>query len=110
MVELDGRVAIVTGAGRGLGREHALLLARCGARVVVNDRGVHNDGSGVDCDPAADVVAEIEAFGGTAVSNCDDVASWAGAEALVRSAIDAFGDLDIVVNNAGILRDSTIVN
>ena len=109
MVELDGRVAIVTGAGRGLGREHALLLARRGVRVVVNDRGVHNDGSGADCDPAGDVVAEIEALGGAAVANCDDVASWTGAEALVQSALDAYGELDIVVNNAGILRDSTIV-
>lgn len=110
MVELDGRVAIVTGAGRGLGREHALLLARQGARVVVNDRGVDNDGTGTDCDTAAEVVAEIEAAGGTAISNCDDVASWAGAESLVAAALDAFGELDIVVNNAGILRDGTIVN
>lgn len=110
MVELDGRVAIVTGAGRGLGREHALLLARHGVRVVVNDRGVHNDGSGADCDTASDVVAEIESVGGSAIANCDDVASWSGAEALVQSALDAFGELDIVVNNAGILRDSTIVN
>lgn len=110
MIELDGRVAIVTGAGRGLGREHALLLARRGVRVVVNDRGVSNDGIGTDCDPAAAVVAEIEAFGGAAVANCDDVASWAGAEAMVDAALDAFGELDIVVNNAGILRDATIVN
>lgn len=110
MVELDGRVAIVTGAGRGLGREHALLLARQGARVVVNDRGVDNDGTGTDCDTAAEVVAEIEAAGGTAISNCDDVASWAGAESLVAAALDAFGELDIVVNNAGILRDRVIVN
>ena len=110
MVELDGRVAVVTGAGRGLGREHAILLARRGARVVVNDRGVHNDGTGADCAPAGDVVAEIEAFGGTAIVNCDDVASWAGAEALVVSALDAFGELDILVNNAGILRDATIIN
>jgi NAD(P)-dependent dehydrogenase (short-subunit alcohol dehydrogenase family) len=110
MVELEGRVAIVTGGGRGLGREHALLLARHGAKVVVNDRGVTSEGTGADCDPAADVVAEIEAFGGSAVTNCDDVASWSGAEAMVAAALDAFGDLDIVVNNAGILRDSTIVN
>jgi NAD(P)-dependent dehydrogenase (short-subunit alcohol dehydrogenase family) len=109
MVELDGRVAIVTGAGRGLGRAHALLLARRGAQVVVNDRGVHNDGTGTDRGPADDVVAEIEAFGGEAVVNCDDVASWSGAEALVQAALDAFGELDIVVNNAGILRDRTIV-
>ena len=110
MIELDGRVAIVTGAGRGLGREHALLLARRGARVVVNDRGVHNDGTGLDEGPAAEVVAEIERLGGTAIVNCDDVATWAGAEALVAAALDTFGELDIVVNNAGILRDSTIVN
>ncbi|MFP5487526.1 MAG: SDR family NAD(P)-dependent oxidoreductase [Acidimicrobiia bacterium] len=103
-------MAIVTGAGRGLGREHALLLARRGVRVVVNDRGVGNDGTGADCDPAAAVVSEIESFGGVAIANCDDVASWSGAEELVRSAIDTFGELDIVVNNAGILRDSTIVN
>ena len=110
MVQLDGRVAIVTGAGRGLGREHALLLARHGVAVVVNDRGVDNDGSGTDSDPAAEVVAEIEDGGGRAIVNRDDVASWSGAEALVGTAVDAFGDLDIVVNNAGILRDSTIVN
>lgn len=110
MVELDGRVAIVTGAGRGLGREHALLLARRGARVVVNDRGVHNDGTGADRTPASEVVAEIEAMGGTALANFDDVSSWAGAEALVATTLDAFGELDVLVNNAGILRDSTIVN
>ena len=110
MVELDGRVAIVTGAGRGLGRTPALLLASRGARVVVNDRGVDSDGPGADTGPAAKVVAEIEAAGGTAVARCDDVASWEGAEALVAAALDAFGELDIVVNNAGILRDSTVVN
>jgi NAD(P)-dependent dehydrogenase (short-subunit alcohol dehydrogenase family) len=110
MVEFDGRVAVVTGAGRGLGREHALLLARRGARVVVNDRGVHNDGTGLDTGPAAAVVAEIEAFGGTALANHDDVASWSGAEALIGAALDAFGELDVLVNNAGILRDATIVN
>lgn len=108
-IDLDGRVAVVTGAGRGLGREHALFLAGRGVRVVVNDRGVERDGSGSDCDPAADVVGEIRALGGTAVANCDDVASWSGAEAMVRAAVEAFGDLDIVVNNAGILRDATIV-
>jgi len=100
----------VTGAGRGLGREHALLLARRGARVVVNDRGVDNDGTGADCSTADEVVAEIESFGGTAIANCDDVASWAGAESLVAAALSAFGELDILVNNAGILRDGTIVN
>ena len=109
MVELDGRVAIVTGAGRGLGRQHALLLAARGARVVVNDRGVGNDGSGGDTTPATEVVAEIVDAGGRAISNHDDVASWQGAEALVADAIGAFGDLDILVNNAGILRDSTLI-
>ena len=110
MIELDGRVAIVTGAGRGLGREHALLLASLGVRVVVNDTGVTNDGSGGDSTPADDVAAEITDAGGTAIANGADVASWAGAESLVAAAVDAFGDLDILVNNAGILRDSTIVN
>lgn len=110
MVELDGRVAIVTGAGRGLGREHALLLASRGVRVVVNDVGVDNDGTGGDATTARAVVAEIEAAGGIAVANSDDVATWVGAEALVGHAIDVFGELDIVVNNAGILRDSTIAN
>ncbi len=110
MVEFEGRVAIVTGAGRGLGREHALLLAANGAHVVVNDRGVATDGSGGGREPAERVVSEIESAGGSAVMNCDDVASWDGARALVAAALDAFGDLDVLVNNAGILRDSTIVN
>ncbi|MFZ9017972.1 MAG: SDR family NAD(P)-dependent oxidoreductase [Ilumatobacteraceae bacterium] len=108
MVDLDGRVAIVTGAGRGLGRSHALLLARRGAKVVVNDLGSDSSGSGTDGRPADDVVAEITAFGGTAIANVDDVATWTGAEAMVRTAIDHFGDLDILVNNAGILRDRAI--
>jgi NAD(P)-dependent dehydrogenase (short-subunit alcohol dehydrogenase family) len=107
---LDNRVAIVTGAGRGLGREHALLLAREGAKVVVNDLGGAADGEGVDRTPAQQVVAEIEAFGGEAVANGDDVTSWSGAEALVMAAVDAFGDLDVLVNNAGILRDRMLVN
>jgi NAD(P)-dependent dehydrogenase (short-subunit alcohol dehydrogenase family) len=110
MVELDGRVAIVTGGGRGLGREHALLLAASGARVVVNDRGVGNDGSGGDHTPAEEVVDTIRASGGEAVTNFDDVGSWEGARALVAAAVDEFGDLDILVNNAGILRDSALVN
>ncbi len=110
MVELEGRVAIVTGAGRGLGREHALLLAANGAHVVVNDRGVGNDGSGGGCEPAELVVSEIRAAGGSAIVNCDDVASWDGARSMVASALETFGELDVVVNNAGILRDSTIVN
>ncbi len=110
MVELEGRVAIVTGAGRGLGREHALLLAQHGAKLVVNDRGVANDGSGGDPGPAERVVGEILDAGGAAVVNCDDVATWDGARALVAAALDEFGELDVLVNNAGILRDSTVVN
>ena len=110
MVELDGRVAIVTGAGRGLGREHARCLAAHGVRVVVNDRGTTNEGTGLDCSPAQAVVDEIVAAGGEAVANCVDVATWEGGEAIVQAALDAFGDLDILVNNAGILRDSTIIN
>jgi NAD(P)-dependent dehydrogenase (short-subunit alcohol dehydrogenase family) len=110
MVELDGRVAIVTGAGRGLGREYARLLAANGVRVVVNDVGVDHDGSGGDATPAQEVVDGIRAAGGEAVVNTDDVASWSGAETMVAAAIDAFGELDIVVNNAGILRDRMLVN
>jgi NAD(P)-dependent dehydrogenase (short-subunit alcohol dehydrogenase family) len=110
MGALDGRVAIITGAGRGIGREHALLFAREGAKVVVNDLGGANDGSGSDPTPAEQVVAEIEAMGGEAVVNGDDVADWEGGQRLVNSAIEAFGDLDILVNNAGILRDRVLVN
>ena len=110
MTSLDGRVAIITGAGRGLGREHALALASNGARVIVNDLGAANDGEGADETPAEEVAAEIRAQGGEAIANGDDVADWAGAEQLVRTAVDAYGDLDILVNNAGILRDRTIVN
>lgn len=110
MITLEGRVAIITGAGRGLGREHALLFARLGAAVVVNDRGAGNDGSGSDRTPAEEVVAEIKALGGDALANDDDVSDWQGAQHLVQSAIDAFGDLDILVNNAGILRDRLLVN
>ena len=108
MIELDGRVAIVTGAGRGLGREHARLLAARGVRVVANDLGVSPDGRGHDRTPADDVVAEIRDLGGEAVASYEDVASWSGAQQLVDTALSAFGELDIVVNNAGILRDSTI--
>src|SRR6478609_1558962 len=108
MGSLDGRVAIITGAGRGIGREHALLFAREGASVVVNDMGGANDGSGSDAGPAQDVVNEITAEGGSAVANTDNVATWPGAEGLVKQAIDAFGRLDIVVNNAGILRDGFV--
>jgi NAD(P)-dependent dehydrogenase (short-subunit alcohol dehydrogenase family) len=105
---LAGRVALITGAGRGIGREHALLFAREGARVVVNDLGGANDGTGADSDPAHAVVAEIEAAGGRAVANTRNVADWDGAAALVDQAVSEFGRLDVVVNNAGILRDAFI--
>jgi len=108
MGNLDGQVAVITGAGRGIGREHALLLAREGARVVVNDLGGASDGSGGDRTPAEEVVAEIRAFGGEAVVNGDDVADWAGAQRLVQQAVETFGRLDILVNNAGILRDKVL--
>ena len=110
MASLDGRVAIITGAGRGIGREHALLFAAEGARVVVNDLGGANDGEGQDASPAEQVVAEIRDLGGEAVVNTDNVADWEGAQRMVNAAIEAFGDLDILVNNAGILRDRVIVN
>ncbi len=110
MGALDGRVAVITGAGRGIGREHALLFAREGARVVVNDRGGSVDGIGADAGPAHAVVEEIVRFGGEAVANTDDVADWEGGRNLVRRAIEAFGRLDVLVNNAGIVRDRTIAN
>jgi len=110
MGALDGRVAIITGAARGIGREHALLFAAEGARVVVNDLGGAMDGTGDDRTPAEHVVDEIKQMGGEAVANADDVADWAGGERLVQSALDAFGDLHVVVNNAGILRDRYLVN
>ena len=106
----EGRVAIVTGAARGIGREHALSLARYGAKVVVNDLGGNMDGTGADASPAQQVVDEIEAMGGEAVANGDNVASFDGAEAMIRQAIDTFGDLHVVVNNAGILRDRVLAN
>ena len=106
----DGRIAIVTGAGRGIGREHALLLASQGAKVVVNDLGGNVDGTGGDLSPAQQVVAEIEAMGGQAVANGDDVSSWEGAQRLINTAIEAFGDLHVIVNNAGILRDRMLTN
>ncbi len=106
----EGRVVVVTGAGRGIGREHALSLARHGANVVVNDLGGGIDGTGGDISPAQEVVNEIEAMGGRAVANGDDISTWAGAEALIGSAVSVFGDLHGVVNNAGILRDRTLVN
>jgi len=107
---LDGRVAIITGAGRGIGREHALLFAAEGAKVVVNDLGGANDGSGTDLTPAQEVVEEIRARGGEAIVSGDDVADWEGGQRLVNTAIETFGDLDILVNNAGILRDRVVVN
>jgi NAD(P)-dependent dehydrogenase (short-subunit alcohol dehydrogenase family) len=106
MSTLDGRIAIVTGAGRGLGRSHALLLAREGARVVVNDVGGSADGSGTDVLPAQSVVDEITAQGGVAVANHDDISADDGARRLVQQALDEFGGLDVLVNNAGILRDN----
>ena len=108
MGSLEGRVAVVTGGGRGIGRAHALLLAGEGARVVVNDLGGGNDGEGRDAGPAHQVVGEIAAAGGSAVADTSDIATWAGAQHLVEVAISEFGGLDIVVNNAGILRDAFI--
>lgn len=109
-VELDGRVAIVTGAGRGLGREYALLLAANGTSVVVNDLGVDESGATESGSPADDVVTEIVAAGGRAVGDVSDVSTWDGARSVVATALDTFGELDIVVNNAGFIRDRTIVN
>jgi NAD(P)-dependent dehydrogenase (short-subunit alcohol dehydrogenase family) len=106
----EGRVAIVTGAGRGIGREHALSLARHGAKVVVNDLGANADGTGADASPAQQVVEEIRGMGGEAVTNGENVASWEGAQRLINSAVEAFGDLHVLVNNAGILRDRVLVN
>jgi NAD(P)-dependent dehydrogenase (short-subunit alcohol dehydrogenase family) len=110
MGALDGRVAAITGAGRGLGREHALLFAAEGAKVVVNDLGGGPDGSGSDATPAQQVVDEITAAGGQAVANADDITSAEGAQRVIQQAIDEFGALHVLVNNAGILRDRTIVN
>src|SRR2546425_3386157 len=110
MGALDGRVAILTGAGRGLGREHALLFASEGARVVANDLGGDFHGEGSDPTPAQQTCADIEAMGGEAVVNGDNVADWKGAKQLVDQAIETFGDLHVLVNNAGILRDRVLVN
>ncbi len=110
MGALDGRVAIITGAGRGLGREHALLFASEGAKVVVNDLGGNIDGTGDDRAPAQQVVDEIKAAGGEAVANVDNVADFDGAKRLIQTAVDTFGELHVLVNNAGILRDRVLVN
>jgi NAD(P)-dependent dehydrogenase (short-subunit alcohol dehydrogenase family) len=107
---LEGKVAIVTGAGRGIGREHALALAGAGAKVVVNDLGASLSGEGTDRRPAEEVAEEIRSSGGEAVADYENVADFAGAERLVRRALDAFGGLDILLNNAGILRDRMLVN
>ncbi|MGQ0481530.1 MAG: SDR family NAD(P)-dependent oxidoreductase [Pseudonocardia sp.] len=107
MSGVDGRSAIVTGAGRGLGRAHALRLAQGGALVVVNDPGVGKEGGGEDATPAQDVVREITEAGGTAVADHHDISTEEGALGVVRTALDAFGRIEVVVNNAGILRDST---
>ena len=106
----EGRIAIVTGAGRGIGREHALSLAAHGAKVVVNDLGGNVDGSGGDLCPAEQVVAEIKGMGGEAVANGDSVSSWEGAQRLINTAVETFGDLHAVINNAGILRDRMLTN
>ncbi len=110
MGALDGRVAIITGAGRGIGREHALLFAAEGAKVVVNDLGGALDGSSSTATPAEEVVAEIRAFGGEAIANHDNVAEWEGGARLIQAALDTYGELDVLVNNAGILRDRVLVN
>jgi NAD(P)-dependent dehydrogenase (short-subunit alcohol dehydrogenase family) len=106
----EGRIAIVTGAGRGLGREHALELARHGAKVVVNDLGTSGAGEGASTGPADEVVALIKEMGGEAVSNGNDIADFEGARQLVAQAIETFGGLDVLVNNAGFLRDRMLVN
>src|SRR4029453_13955878 len=105
-----GRVVVITGAGRGLGREYALEFARHGAQVVVNDLGTSPDGSSGPPGPAQGVVDEIRAMGGQAVANNDDVSDWDGARRMIQTAIDHFGGLDVLVNNAAILRDRMLVN
>ena len=110
MPDLQGKVAIVTGAGRGIGREHALALAAAGASIVVNDLGGSVDGSGSDATPAQTVVNEIVAAGGKAVANYDDVSDFDAAEHMIERAVERYGRLDILINNAGILRDRMLVN
>src|SRR5579871_2891783 len=106
----EGRVVIVTGAGRGLGRAHALEFARQGARVVINDVGAELDGSGSSTGPAGEVVDQIRSMGGEAIANGDDISDEAGSKHLIDSAIQQWGSLDVVMNNAGILRDRMIFN
>src|SRR5882724_5106420 len=106
----EGRVVIVTGAGRGIGREHALAFAATGAKVVVNDLGGDAAGTGADLHPAQQTVEDIKAMGGEAIVNGDNVADFAGSGRLVQQAIDTFGRLDVIVNNAGILRDRMLAN
>ncbi|MEV0252111.1 SDR family oxidoreductase [Nocardia sp. NPDC050712] len=108
MGALEGKVAVITGAGRGIGREHALLFAQEGAAIVVNDLGGSNAGEGTDVGPAQEVANEIIAAGGKAVANTENIAGWDGAKKLVDQAVSEFGRLDIVINNAGILRDAFI--
>src|SRR5260370_23964694 len=106
----DGKVAVVTGAGRGIGRAEALLLAELGARVVVNDLGGERSGAGADQRPAQQVVDEITAAGARGAANYDDISTWDGGAALVNQAVEEFGGLDVVINNAGILRDKMSFN
>jgi NAD(P)-dependent dehydrogenase (short-subunit alcohol dehydrogenase family) len=106
----DGRVVVITGAGRGIGREHALEFASQGAKLVINDLGAEVDGSGSSDGPAGQVVDEVRAMGGEAVANGDDVSDYEGAGRLIQAAIDTFGTIDVLVNNAGILRDRMLVN
>ena len=106
----EGRVAIVTGAGRGIGREYALMLAEQGAKVIVNDLGAERDGTGADASPAQQVVDEITAMGGEAAVNGADVSDFDAARQMIGQAVETFGGLDVLVNNAGILRDRMLVN
>jgi len=108
-ISFDGRVAVVTGAGGGLGRAYALMLASRGAKVVVNDLGGSFDGTGSDATPAQQVVDEIKSNGGEAVANYDSVSDWEGAQNIIKTAIDSYGKLDILINNAGILRDKSMM-
>ncbi len=110
MVDMDGRVAVITGAGNGLGRAHALAFAAAGARVVVNDLGGSPSGEGGSDGPAQVVVDEIVAAGGVAIANTDNIATWDGAASLITQAVDEFGNLDVLVNNAGILRDKMLTS